>query len=91
VREAIAPVEGEGTVWDFPEKHLWEELVVDKSYKQGRNFVCFHKRVLNIVTTRAELREVRRARVQVMKDAAVARAALAAALDTDDGAGTPDD
>jgi hypothetical protein len=35
------------------------------------------------VTTRAELREVRRARVQILKDAAAARAALAAALDTE--------
>jgi hypothetical protein len=35
------------------------------------------------VSTRADLREVRRARVQILKDAAAARTALKTALDTE--------
>ena len=59
VREAYQPVEGEGYVIDWPT--LDEDMPFCIAVFEGllgKDFLCYHKRVLNIVTTRAELREL---------------------------------
>ena len=53
--QEIQPVKGEGFV-RFYRLHPFAELIVYQNYN-GQDDV-FHKRVLNIVTTRAELRDL---------------------------------
>jgi len=59
---AIQPVEGEGYTFDYPDYSLSQELSVVPNYHGAVSLPFktdyFHKRVLNIVTTRAELREL---------------------------------
>jgi hypothetical protein len=55
---AIQPVEGEGFVADHPVYNT-EALTVERlTGETYRKTDLYHKRVLNIVTTRAELREL---------------------------------
>ena len=57
VREAYQPVEGEGFVFDHPDEPLYTPLNVEIDIP-GHPYAAYHKRVLNIVTSRAELREL---------------------------------
>lgn len=61
VAAAIEPVEGEGYVLDTVCHSLTDPLtiytdLIPDAYRERSN--CYHKRVLNIVTTRAELRDI---------------------------------
>jgi len=63
VYEAIQPVEGEGCVYDYPTYDVLQNPLtvylyrglVDMGNVENRHY---HKRVLNLITTRAELREL---------------------------------
>ncbi len=62
VKAAIQPVEGEGFVGDAPELDRFG-LTVYQNYNEYERealiyWKLYHKRVLNIVTTRAELRDL---------------------------------
>ena len=61
VLSAIQPVEGEGYILDFPTENESARFVVWAHYRhmdgKRSTFFYYHKRVLNIVTTRGELRE----------------------------------
>lgn len=64
VRESYQPVEGEGYVVDSPALPLEQTLGVwwtnepAAVMRRHPDIKCYHKNVLNIVTTRAELREL---------------------------------
>jgi hypothetical protein len=58
IKAAIQPVEGEGYVYDDDELTEYVDIVVLPNYRPRPVEGCYHKRVLNIVTTRAELREL---------------------------------
>ncbi len=59
VKAAIQPIEGEGYICVYRKTPDHEPLFVQPNYAHPEpQFAYFHKRVLNIVTTRAELREL---------------------------------
>jgi len=55
---AIQPVEGEGYVFDMPWSAGLAHLEIEGRYIGVPAKGAYHKRVLNIVTSRAELREL---------------------------------
>jgi hypothetical protein len=56
-REAYQPIQGEGFVTDSERFETWRTLDVKANYRGGCSY-CYHKRILNIITTRSELREL---------------------------------
>jgi len=58
VKAAYQPVEGEGYVIDNADFDTWPLSLLTPWFKVGIGERCYHKRVLNIVTTRGELREL---------------------------------
>lgn len=65
IKEAYQPIEGEGYVYDSPVMRETEALFIGCSYKptsvvlmRNPDIKYYHKRVLNMVIIRAELRDL---------------------------------